>query len=264
MKPQLLISIHDVSPLTLSGCREAVAILTDAGVPESALTLLVIPFHREEVPLDQHEPTLRFVHEHERRGATLVAHGYTHQMHAAPRTPWRWLAARWFARGEGELAGCDTATTHARLDHADAIFVRAGLANRVRGFVPPAWMLSSGAATAIRARGYEFYETFAGIVIRERVLARRLIGWGSLTVVEASATASWARVQVRRRPCDTRLAVHPPDLARPTTRRSLLRTVRALLDQLRPVSYAAYVAENAQPAMPRAPLAVRDGLVRRL
>jgi len=47
--------------------------------------------------------------------------------------------------------------------------------------------------------------------------------------------------QARRTPTDTRLAVHPPDVQRARTRRSLERTTRRLLARLEPMSYRAYV-----------------------
>jgi len=242
-EPQLLVSLHDVSPLTLPACRDAVDLLCETGVPSSSLTLLVVPFHRAQIELDAHPDTVRFVHDLADRGATLVAHGYTHEMDVAPRSPLRWLAARWFARGEGELAASAADDTEHRLDRAHEIFARAGLASRMVGFVPPAWMLSRGAASVVAARGFPFCETFGGIGLGERVLARRLIGWGSLTAIEAVATSVWARLQTRRSPADTRLAVHPPDVRRPSTRRSLIRTLRVLLERHRPVSYATYLAD---------------------
>ena len=38
---RLLTSLHDVSPLTIDRCREAVELLRESGVPASALTVLV-------------------------------------------------------------------------------------------------------------------------------------------------------------------------------------------------------------------------------
>jgi predicted deacetylase len=160
-------------------------------------------------------------------------------MVGAPRGWRRRAAARWFARGQGELAACDGAETRRRLDLADAIFARAGLVTC--GFVPPAWLLSAEAEVAVAARSPRFCERFAGIACDGELLARRMIGWGSLTAVEARATAAWAGIQVRRRPADTRLALHPPDLARTVTRRSAVRTLAALAERLPPASYATFL-----------------------
>lgn len=243
-RARLLVSLHDVSPLTLDACRDAIAVLRDAGIPVSALTVLVVPFHEARVPLDGHPATIELLRELADQGATLVAHGYTHRMVGQPRTPIAWLVARWFARGEGEFAACSAAEAERRLALAAAIFARAQLDARLLGFVPPAWLLSRGAAAAVGARGFAFCERFTGIVRGDRVLARRLIGWGSRTAIEAIATSGWAWLQSRRAPVDTRVAVHPPDLCRGVTRRSLVRAVRALADRLEPVSYATYLLER--------------------
>lgn len=238
---RLLVSLHDVSPLTLETCRDAIAVLGDAGIPVSALTVLVVPFHEARVPLDEHPPTIEWLRELADQGAALVAHGYTHRMVEQPGTPIAWLVARWFARGEGEFAACSAAEAERRLALAAAIFSRAQLDARLLGFVPPAWLLSRGAAAAVAAQGFAFCERFTGLVRGDRVLARRLIGWGSRTAVEAIATSGWAWVQSRRARVDTRVAVHPPDIRRGVTRRSLVRTVRALATRLEPVSYATYL-----------------------
>lgn len=241
-RARLLVSLHDVSPLTLDDCRDAIAVLGDAGIAISALTVLVVPFHEARAPLDQHRPTVDWLRALADQGATLVAHGYTHRMVDAPRAPIAWLVARWFARGEGELAACSAAETERRLALAAEIFARAQLDARLLGFVPPGWLLSREAAAAVRARGFAFCERFTGIVRGDRVLARRLIGWGARTPIEAIATSGWAWLQSHRAPVDTRVAVHPPDLRRGATRRSLVRTVRALAARLEPVSYATYLS----------------------
>ena len=240
-RAKLLISVHDVSPLTLEPARDAVALLHDAGVPAAAITILAVPFHHGQVLLSDHEPTVRYLHELVADGATLVSHGYTHRMtgNVGPR-PLRWLKARWFARGEGELLITRTADSTLRMDAAAAIFGAAKL--EPYGFVPPAWLLSPDAERIARAR-YEFVETFGGIAIRGKPgrYARRLVGWGALTAIEARATCAHAWIQARRRPADTRLAIHPPDLARRSTRGSLVRTLRRLLTSFDPINYQRYV-----------------------
>ncbi len=253
-RPKLLVSLHDVSPLTLDDARDAVALIAAAGVPRGALTVLVVPFHDQRIALADDAATLEFLAELATRGATLVTHGYTHRMSGGARTPWRWFATRVFARNQGELALCDFAEAASRLDLAAAMFARSGF--EPTGFVPPAWLLSRGATDAVAARDYAFVERLGGIVTAAgtRPLARRLIGWGSLTWVEAMATSAFAWLQTRRPVADTRVAIHPPDLRRVRTRRSLERTLRHLVPRLEPLSYRAFVdarALNASMSSPR-------------
>ena len=70
----LLISLHDVSPLTLPACEEAVALLGELGIARRDLTVLVIPYHEAQISLDAHGPTVRFVRALEDDGARLVRH----------------------------------------------------------------------------------------------------------------------------------------------------------------------------------------------
>lgn len=241
-RPKLLVSIHDVSPLTHDNVRLAVELVHAAGIPTSALTILVIPFHEQRVSLADDAPLCEFLGELAAAGATLVPHGYSHRMVGSPRAPWQWFTARVFARDQGELAVCDEAEAARRLDAADEIFSRVNLP--LTGFVPPAWLLSRPAAAAVARRKFAFIEGFGGIRIegRKRPLARRLIGWGSLSWFDALVTAAYAWLVARRRPADTRVAIHPPDLRHARTRRSLERTLRRLVDRLEPVSYSAYLA----------------------
>ncbi|MCX5748297.1 MAG: hypothetical protein NT062_38075 [Proteobacteria bacterium] len=125
-------------------------------------------------------------------------------------------------------------------DHpAEVCFANAGI--QPYGFVPPAWLLSREAAGVVAARGYAFVERVAGILVEDARHARRLIGWGSLTRIEALATSAFAWLQTRRRAADTRLAIHPQDLVRARSRRSLQRTLARLVTKLDPMSYRAFL-----------------------
>lgn len=236
-RPALLVSIHDVSPLTVESSRRAVELAVSAGVPRSALTVLVIPRHEDRAPLDEYPPTRDWVRSLVDAGVCLCMHGLTHQMSGQVRNPWKWALARGFARGQGELFVCDTADCERRLEAARAVFRRAGLEAEVRGFVPPAWLLSPEALLAVKRAGFTFYERLTGIVYRDVIRARRLIGFGSLTGTEAHVTAGYARLQSRRPPADTRFAIHPADVERSSSVEAIRANLRRLLDNLEPMNY---------------------------
>lgn len=235
--PSLLVSLHDVSPLTLDASSEAVRLLRDAGVPATALTVLVVPFHDSKIRIDAHEPTRRFLGNLADAGAQLVMHGYTHRMKERAG-PFGWPLAHGFARGQGELYRKSREDTARCLELGREILCAAGLRDATRGFVPPAWLLSRGAAEAVRAADFDFYERFGGVVAQGRLVARRLIGWGALNAIEAWATTVWAQMLARRAPVDTRLAVHPPDVIRARTRASIRKVLARLLRLTEPVTYA--------------------------
>jgi len=242
----LLVSLHDVSPLTRGPCEEAIALLGELGVSPAALTILVIPDHEGKSPLDRDPPTIRFLRTLADGGARLVMHGLTHRMTGRAWTPAGIFRAHVFARGQGELHNCDAAETVRRLDEGMAILRRAGLEEATRAFVPPAWLLSRAARAVVAERGFDFYEVFGGIVHGGDRYARRVIGWGSLGPVEAATTALYADLQSVRAGVDTRLAIHPADMRRPGQRRAIRRTLARLLPRMRTESYTSYLGARAK------------------
>lgn len=228
--PALLVSIHDVSPLTLEPCRRALALVEACGVRRDALTLLVIPRHEDRVSIHEHGPTLDWVRGLARDGATLVTHGLTHRMAGRHLDPWGAWWAHAFARGQGELFRAAGSFADARLSSARELMARAGLEQALRGFVPPAWLLSPGARAAVVRAGFAWYEELGAIFRGDQRLARRVVGFGSLSASEAWVTARVAALQARLPPVDTRLAIHPADLERPGFTRVVEGTLRKLLE----------------------------------
>jgi predicted deacetylase len=242
----LLVSLHDVSPLTLASCEEAIGLLGEVGVAPAALTILVIPDHEGKSPVDRDLPTIRFLRTLADGGARLVMHGLTHRMTGRAWTPAGIFRAHLFARSQGELHNCDAAETSRRLDEGMTILRRAGLEEATRAFVPPAWLLSPAARAVVSERGFDFYEVFGGIVHGGDRYARRVIGWGSLGAIEAATTALYADLQSVRAGVDTRLAIHPADMRRPGQRRAIRRTLARLLPRMLPESYTSYLAARAK------------------
>lgn len=240
----LLISIHDVSPLTLSECEQAVALLAELGIAASALTVLAIPHHEGRAPIDAHLPTIGFLRRLEADGACLVMHGLTHRMSGRAWGPFGFFRAHLFARGQGEFHASDAEDANRRLDEGAAILRRAGLERAARSFVPPAWLLSPAARAVVAERGFDFYELFKGIIHRGNRYARRVIGWGSLNAIEAVATSIYADLQSASSNVDVRVAIHPADMRLPRQRRAIRRAVIRLLSRMRPQSYTTYLANQ--------------------
>ena len=240
-KAALLVSIHDVSPLTLENSQRAVEVALDAGVPIEAMTILVIPRHEDRISIDEHPTTCAWLRGLAERGAQLVMHGYTHRMAGRSYSPAALFWSYGFARGQGELFNCTAAETQRRLTCGRDVLERAGLSVAATGFVPPAWLLSRQARSVVDAADFCFHEVLGGIVADGRLLARRLIGWGSLNAVEASVTCWWADIQRRREPVDTRLAIHPADMVRARTLASIRRALDSLVTKMAVLSYRDYL-----------------------
>jgi predicted deacetylase len=239
--PALLVSIHDVSPLTFEACRRAVALVVEAGLPVQALTVLVIPCHEDRAPLDEHPEACAWLRDLDAHGAHLIMHGYSHRMSGRCLSPRGLFWAHGFARGQAEFFPIGAAQAKQRLQQGKAILLRAGLSCATTSFVPPAWLLSPEARTAVLAEGFDFHEEMGGIVTAQGPRAKRLVGWGSLGPLEACATRWWASLQIRRRSADTRMAIHPADMARPRTVEAIRAALRTLLSRSTPKSYRAFL-----------------------
>ena len=240
----LLISLHDVSPLTLSECEQAVALLAELGIGASALTVLTIPHHDGGAPIDAHPPTIEFLRRLEEEGARLVMHGLTHRMTGRAWSPVGFFRAHLFARGQGEFHASSAEEANRRLDEGTAILRRAGLERATRSFVPPAWLLSPAARAVVAERGFDFYELFNGIICDGNRYARRVIGWGSLNPVEAIATSIYADLQSLGSSADVRVAIHPADMRLPRQKRAIRRALVRLQSRMRPQSYTTYLANQ--------------------
>lgn len=240
----LLISLHDVSPLTLSECEQAVALLAELGVGASALTVLAIPNHEGRAPIDAHPATIQFLRGLEERGARLVMHGLTHRMSGRAWTPLGFFRAHLFARGQGEFHASDAEEANRSLDEGTAILRRAGLERATDSFVPPAWLLSPAARAVVTERGFDFYELFNGIFHHGHRYARRVIGWGSLSALEAVATSIYADLQSATSSVDVRVAIHPADMRMPGQKRAVRRAVTRLLGRMRSESYTTYLSHQ--------------------
>jgi len=218
--------------------------LAELGLAPSALTVLAIPHHAGGAPIDAHPPTIKFLRGLEEDGARLVMHGLTHRMSGRAWTPLGFFRAHLFARGQGEFHASDAEDANRRLDEGAAILRRAGLEHAARSFVPPAWLLSPSARAVVAERGFDFYELFDGIVHHGNRYARRVIGWGSLSAIEAVATSIYADFQSARSNVDVRVAIHPADMRLPHQKRSIRRAVARLLSRMRPQSYTTYLTNQ--------------------
>ncbi len=129
----------------------------------------------------------------------------------------------------------------ASLEEATDIMRRAGLDDATRCFVPPAWLLSGAALTAVEEANFDFFELFDGIHQRAGITARALIGWGSLTPIESHMTSAYAEWMAHRLHGDTRVAIHPADIIRSSSRKSVSRVLTALSGRATMLNYAQYL-----------------------
>ena len=114
------------------------------------------------------------------------------------------------------------------------------------GFVPPAWLSREDGHRAVAAAGLSFSEDDGSI--RVHALGRRVpspvVRWSPRTPLRAisSVAVAHGRWMLQRGARYPRLALHPQDLSRRATARSLAPTLERWLTRHRPSGYTEVVS----------------------
>ncbi len=154
----LVVSLHDVSPLTQIWCKEILAQLRQLGIGK--VSLLVIPNHHQRAPIAGNSGFQSWLTRMIEGGHEPVLHGYFHQRKKqnaeSLRTKW---TTEIYTAGEGEFF--DLSTVEASMRAQRGLEDLAFLPRKVVGFIAPAWLLGANAELAIRKLGF-LYTTRLG------------------------------------------------------------------------------------------------------
>ncbi|MBZ8140119.1 DUF2334 domain-containing protein [Rubrivivax gelatinosus] len=154
--------LHDVAPSRWAGCTRVIAqcqqVARHAGVT-LPLTLLVVPeMHGEPASPE----FLRWLRRQVQLGHELALHGYSHHDDGPrPKNLAEHLLRRWYTDNEGEFAALAHEPAAERLRAGLAWAEHHGLP--IAGFVAPAWLMSPGAWSAVRAAPFDYTCTLAGV-----------------------------------------------------------------------------------------------------
>lgn len=222
------VSIHDAAPATWPACMAIWKALREVA-PALPLTWLLVPHYHggtgvSTAMVEDLGGILAAGHE-------LALHGYTHLDEGPPPASLRERFVRHiYTTGEGEFAAIEEAEALRRIDLGLAWFARHGWP--VRGFVPPAWLMSSGARAAVRKRPFNYFTTIKtfeilpdgpcvhapSLVYTARQAAGRAVS-PRVADLLASALAQHSLI---------RFSLHPADAAHP----ALLLHAQRLLERL--------------------------------
>lgn len=217
--PEIILSIHDVSPRSLPKVQEILATLTPRQVANC--TLLVIP------GVGWTPPTLNILREWQRRGCRLTGHGWCHRS-LPPRTVYHWLHSRLVSRDAAEhlsrrprelkslLQGCYDWFAGAQLLPPDL-------------YVPPAWAMGNLSKPALHALPFKMVEYANGVYHTQLGTFRPLplVGFEADTPLRSLLLRGWNRINYAvavRSGRPLRVAIHPFDL-----RLRLAAALRSLL-----------------------------------
>jgi predicted deacetylase len=234
----LLVSIHDVTPAWADQVARLWTLCAERGLSPA---LLVVPDWHGSWPLARHPEFVGWLLSRSAEGAEIMLHGERHDEAGLPRrTADAWRAWGRTA-GEGEFLTLDRAAAAERI--ARGLTCLRGLGLDPVGFVPPAWLARPGTYRAAAEAGLRVSEDDGAIVLLPsgHRVASPVLRWSARTPGRAWSSAAVAEVRwlTQRRAPVARIALHPGDLQRPATARSVVRSLDRWLTVHRPIRYEA-------------------------
>jgi len=235
-RPALIVSIHDVSPLTKAAVVKMLDDLAALGVGKTSL--LVVPNHHHKAPLADDAPFCAWLREKQAAGHELVMHGYFHQRPVGG-TWAQSLVTEHYTKGEGEFFDLSESAAAERLKKAQDEFSREKL--RTVGFIAPAWLLGEAAERAVQAAGFDYTTRLQNIKDLKlgSICATQSLVWSVRAAWRRVVSRGWNAFLFRRLAVNPVLGVglHPPDWEHAAIRSQVVRLIRAALAGREAITY---------------------------
>ena len=230
----LVVSLHDVSPLTRDVFTAMLRELAEVGVTKTSL--LVIPDHHRRGHMLGDAGFCRWLEGLAKAGHEVVIHGYYHQR--SPRgdetAKQRWVT-NVYTMGEGEFYDLPYDEAASLLAQAKAEFAKLDVPTPV-GFVAPAWLLGSAALSAVERARFAYTTYLTGMYSiswkaydsRQNFLHSQSLVYSCRNAWRRTCSLFW-NASLRRRLHTSRLlrlGLHPPDIQHASIWRQIRRFVR--------------------------------------
>jgi predicted deacetylase len=226
----VVVSIHDVSPLTRERTEAILGDLRGAGC--GRVSLLVVPDHHGRGRISQDGEFGEWLRAKVAEGHEAVLHGYRHLRERSEGDGWgRRLVTEHYTAGEGEFFDLERSEARRRLDMGISELSACGVA--AAGFIAPAWLLGAEAEQAVREAGFE-YTTRIGTVVDFKGGAThraRSLVWSVRAGWRRVCSLVWNRAlfaKLSGAPL-VRIGIHPPDWDHGAVRRQVLGITGAAL-----------------------------------
>jgi predicted deacetylase len=208
----LVVSVHDVSPLTHKKVDMMLRDLRDWGVEKTSL--LVIPDHHQKGHFLKNFEFCEWLRQKVTEGHEAVVHGYYHQR---PRKLSESASERVitsiYTAGEGEFFDLEESAASERLLQAKAEFTEAGLSPI--GFIAPAWLLGAEAERAVKSAGFDYTTRLSEVsdLRNDRVMRSQSLVYSVRAGWRRQISLLWNAFLFRRLQTASlmRLGLHPPD-----------------------------------------------------
>lgn len=238
-RPAMVISIHDVSPLTRTRTEIMLADLESLGVRRTSL--LVIPNHHHKAPMLEDASYCKWLTATATLGHEVVLHGY---YHLRPKGAGSNLVTEHYTAGEGEFYDLSEAEAAERLNRGLEDFRKAGFSPL--GFIAPAWLLGSDAERAVREAGFGYTTRLGNFkdLISGREFASQSLVWSVRAGWRRVLSLGWNATLARRLKINPlfRVGLHPPDWDHPAIRKQILRLISAALAERDAITYEDWLA----------------------
>ena len=240
----LVVSIHDVSPLTRDSVTSILSSLDRLGIHRASL--LVVPDHHHRGNITADPAFGSWLRDLVATGHEAALHGYFHQRERRPVESARTrFVTRCYTAGEGEFFDIPFDAARTLLTRGrDELAYCAGVTPT--GFVAPAWLLSPEGEAAARDLGFAYTTRLKSV---SDLAARRLhysqsLCWSVRSRWRRVVSLGWNRslFQALRPNPLLRLSIHPPDLAHPAIWRQIQLLAARAREDREPVPYRDFVS----------------------
>jgi hypothetical protein len=241
----LVVSLHDVSPMTRADCAAILAELQSLGVP--TVSLLVIPDHHHKGHMLADAEFGPWLREQAAAGHEIVIHGYYHQRARRDGESLQAKATtRFYTADEGEFYDLDRAAATALVTKARAEFQQLGVPTA--GFIAPAWLLGSEAEAALRDLPCE-YTTRLGSVLdlrTGRAFASQSLVWSVRGAWRRQMSLAWNALLFHRLRANPllRISIHPGDRRHPQVWQQIGELVTRALAERAALTYLAWLTRQ--------------------
>ena len=241
----LVVSVHDLHPSNRTACERILSELARRGA--KTCSLLVVPDYHGRGNSMADPQYVKWLRGLESDGHEIVIHGYFHQRPRVPGETLRdKLVTRLYTQGEGEFYDISYGEASDRIKRAEQEFRAAGL--NPRGFIAPAWLLSSEAERAARDADMEYTTrllTVNDLRTADTYPARSLVysvrsGW------RRAASLAWNGMLSRTSSDNAlmRLSIHPVDFEQAPVWEQILDILDRTVTSRNATTYINWIGEQ--------------------